>query len=169
MDEKLTHFDQKTGKAKMVDVGGKAPTRRTAIARGIVKVPPQVAEALALGEVSKGDAFTIAKTAAIMAAKKTGDLIPLCHPLGLDVVNVEMELHKEKGLVTIESTASMTGKTGVEMEAMMAVSIAALTLYDMIKGMDKGSRVLVTGLYQKTGGKSGNYKNPEMEWEELLR
>ena len=168
MDEKLTHFDQKTGKAKMVDVGHKTPTTRTAIARGLVKVPPAVAEALAKGDVSKGDAFTIAKTAGIMAAKQTGLLIPLCHPLGLDMVNVEMELHQDKGLVAIETVASTTGKTGVEMEAMMAASVAALTLYDMIKGMDKGSRLLTTGLYKKTGGKSGDYLNGDMEWDKLL-
>ena len=158
MTKKLSHFDQ-TGRAQMVDVGNKTPTQRLAVAKGQVRISPELAQILIEGKLEKGDAFTVAKTAAILAAKKTGELIPMCHPLGLDQVSVEMTLDQKHGLVLIQATAKLTGKTGVEMEALMAVSMAALTFYDMCKAVDK--KMIIEGicLVRKEGGKSGTFIN----------
>ena len=155
----LTHFDSQTGRARMVDVGGKAATAREATARGTVRISPELAEMLETGTLEKGDAFTVAKIAAILAAKQTGALIPMCHPLPLNVVAVELTLDKEAGEVGIEATAKTEAKTGVEMEALMAVSIAALAFYDMCKAVDKGMVIDRVYLVKKTGGKSGPYRN----------
>lgn len=163
MSDKLSHFDQ-SGKAKMVDVGDKQATTRTAKARSIVRISPRLVSILQEGGVAKGDAFTVAKTAGILAAKQTGNLIPMCHPLPLDLVDVDIQLDEPSNRVTIEATASTAAKTGVEMEALVAASMAALTFYDMCKAVEKGMVIEKTGLYKKTGGKSGEYFNPEMEW-----
>jgi cyclic pyranopterin phosphate synthase len=161
MGKPLSHFDAKTGKARMVDVGGKAVTERAATARGRVKISPGLAEILKAGTLEKGDAFTVAKTAGILAAKSTGNLIPMCHPLPLNVVEIELELDEAAGTVEIEAVARTEARTGVEMEAMVAVSVAALTFYDMCKAVDKGMVIDRIYLAEKTGGKSGTYRNPD--------
>jgi cyclic pyranopterin monophosphate synthase len=163
MEPKLSHFDAQ-GRAKMVDVGAKDETLRIAIARSLIEISPELTAVLETGRLEKGDAFTVAKTAGILAAKQTGMLIPLCHPLGLDYVGLEIDLIGRLHQVRIEAEARTTARTGVEMEAMMAVSIAGLTFYDMCKAVDKGIRIVRTGLYRKSGGKSGAFHNPALEW-----
>ena len=157
----LSHFDARTGRARMVDVGGKAVTERIATARGIVRVSPELVTVLKAGTLEKGDAFTVAKAAGILAAKQTGTLIPMCHPLPLNVVELELELDEAAGEVRIEATAKTEARTGVEMEALMAVSMAALTFYDMCKAVDKGMVIDRIHLAKKTGGKSGTYVNEQ--------
>ncbi len=159
MAQSLSHFDAKTGRARMVDVGGKAVTERQAVARGRVKISPELAEVLKNGTLEKGDAFTVAKTAGILAAKNTGGMIPMCHPLPLNVIEIDLALDEGAGLVEIEATARTEAKTGVEMEALVAVSVAALTFYDMCKAVDKGMVIDRIFLVEKTGGKSGPYRN----------
>ncbi len=163
MDKELSHFDT-DGKAKMVNVGAKTVTERIAIARSTIRISTDLVEMLEAGNLAKGDAFTVAKTAGILAAKQTGTLIPMCHPLSVDYVDIQMELLTESCEVRVQSEAHTTAKTGVEMEAMVAASIAALTFYDMCKAVDKGIKIMKTGLYKKTGGKSGTYFNEDMEW-----
>jgi cyclic pyranopterin monophosphate synthase len=163
MSEKLSHFDE-NGRASMVDVGNKTPTSRTAITRSVLKISHELTELLKKGELEKGDAFTVAKTAGILAAKQTGNLIPMCHPLPVDYVDIKLELLETENLVRIEALASTTAKTGVEMEAMVAVTMAGLTFYDMCKAVDKRITIVKTGLYKKTGGKSGEFYNELMEW-----
>ena len=143
----------------MVDVGGKAVTERSATARGTVRISPELAVILQHGELEKGDAFTVAKTAAILAAKQTGSLVPMCHPLPIDVIDVDLTLDPDAGLVIIEATAKTEAKTGVEMEAIVAVTMAAVTFYDMCKSVDKGMVIDRIYLARKTGGKSGTYLN----------
>jgi len=140
----------------MVDVGGKAETHRIAIASGRIRMNAQARAAIAAGSVAKGDVLATARIAGIMAAKRTGDLIPLCHPLGLESVAVHFAL--EHNGVTATATASLTGRTGVEMEAMTAVSIALLTIYDMAKAIDKGMVIESVRLIEKRGGKSGTWR-----------
>ncbi|NNC52680.1 MAG: cyclic pyranopterin monophosphate synthase MoaC [Erythrobacter sp.] len=152
---KLTHLDEK-GAARMVDVGSKAVTARTAVAEGIIRMNAAALEALTQGTHPKGDAIATARIAGIMAAKKTGELIPLCHTLALDSVTVAFTT--ESGGIRVRSEASLTGKTGVEMEAMTATSVALLTLYDMGKSLDKGMRIEAIRLLEKTGGKSGTWR-----------
>ena len=163
MSDKLSHFD-KDGRASMVNVGAKQATTRTAIARSVIQISAELVNILNEGTLQKGDAFTVAKTAGILAAKQTGSLIPMCHPLPVDYVDIRFEMLVQKQEVRVEAEASTTAKTGVEMEAMVAVSMAGLTFYDMCKAVDKGIRILKTGLYKKTGGKSGEYLNSDMEW-----
>lgn len=160
MANSLSHFDSKSGRARMVDVGGKAATARVAKARGSVKINPELAQVLKAGTLEKGDAFTVAKTAGILAAKNTGGLIPMCHPLPLDVIDIELELDEAACEVRIEAVAKTEARTGVEMEALVAVSVAALTFYDMCKAVDKGMVIGQVHLAEKTGGKSGDYRNP---------
>ena len=148
----LTHLDDK-GAARMVDVGGKDPTQRIAIAEGRIVMSPPAMRALKEGAGPKGDASATARIAAIMAAKRTGDLIPLCHPLALDSVTVDFKFEDEG--VRVVAEAALTGKTGVEMEAMTAVSVALLTLYDMTKAIDKKMVITDIELVEKRGGKSG--------------
>ena len=131
---KLTHVDDQ-GRAKMVDVGHKPATAREAVAEGFITLQPATLDAIATGNVPKGDVFAVARIAGIMAAKKCGDLIPLCHPLGIESVEIAFDVQNDR--VRIEATTSITGKTGVEMEALTAVSVAALTIYDMCKAIDK--------------------------------
>jgi len=156
----LSHFDPVSGKAAMVDVGEKPVTRREAVARASVKISAGLARLLKEGRVEKGDAFTVAKTAAVLAAKDTGRLIPLCHPLPLDVVEVDLTLDETELRVHISATARTQARTGVEMEAMVAASVAALTLYDMCKGADKEMVIEQVYLARKTGGKSGPFHHP---------
>lgn len=150
---KLSHFD-KSGQARMVDVGGKRATRRTATASAFVELGRAVLEALPRNP--KGDPLEVARIAGIQAAKRTSELIPMCHPLALASVDVQAEI--VKGGVRIRSTAATTGPTGVEMEALTAAAVAALTVYDMTKALDKGIVIRDLQLESKTGGKSGEYR-----------
>ena len=153
--QRLTHLDE-NGAARMVDVGGKAATTRRAVATGQIVMSQAALAAIRDGEVPKGDVLAAARLAGIMAAKRTGELIPLCHPLGLEAMNVDFTL--EESGVRVTATASLTGKTGVEMEAMTAASLALLTIYDMAKAIDKGMVIEQVRLIEKTGGKSGDWK-----------
>jgi len=157
MPDRLTHLDER-GAARMVDVGAKAATARRAVARGLIRMSPQTAAAVAAGDAPKGDVLGVARIAGILAAKRTGELIPLCHPLTLDHVDVDGAVDAGAGTVTLTATASTTGRTGVEMEAMTAVAIAALTVYDMVKGLDKGVSIEQIVLVAKEGGKSGSWR-----------
>lgn len=152
---KLTHLDEQ-GQARMVDVGGKAETTRSAIATGRIRMTPTALTAIRDGSGPKGDVLAVARVAGIMAAKKTGELIPLCHPLSLDAIVVDFAF--EGDAVRVTARASLTGKTGVEMEAMTAASIALLTVYDMAKAVDKGMVIEEVRLLEKTGGKSGIWR-----------
>jgi cyclic pyranopterin phosphate synthase len=145
----------------MVDVGEKPVTHRVAVARGSVRMAPATAQQIAEGRVAKGDVIATARLAGVMAAKKTGELIPLCHPLPLEFVDVRLEVDAEAGRVAIEAEARITAKTGIEMEALMAVSVAALTIYDMCKAVDRGMVVEDICLTRKAGGRSGDWTRPE--------
>lgn len=151
----LTHLDEQ-GRARMVDVGGKPVTDREAVARGSVLMQRDTLKLIQEGLVKKGDALTIAQLAGIMGAKRTAELIPLCHPLPLNRVDVDLELDAAQSRVNITATASTSGKTGVEMEALTAVTIAALTVYDMCKAVDRGMRIDAVRLIRKRGGQSGD-------------
>ena len=151
----LTHLDEQ-GQARMVDVGWKPVTDREAIARGSVRMQPATLRLIMEGQVKKGDVFTIAKLAGIMGAKKTSDLIPLCHSLPLNMVDVELQADEENCQVNITAMARTSSKTGVEMEALTAVSVAALTIYDMCKAVDRGMQIGSIRLAQKRGGQSGD-------------
>lgn len=155
---RLTHLDDK-GAARMVDVGAKAETTRSAVAEGHIRMTAEALEALMSGNGPKGDALATARIAGIMAAKRTGDLIPLCHPLGLESVTVEFA--RESDSIMVTATASLTGKTGVEMEVMTAASVALLTLYDMGKAIDRAMVIEGVRLLEKTGGKSGTWTAPD--------
>jgi cyclic pyranopterin phosphate synthase len=156
----LTHFDP-AGNAVMVDVSGKPQTARTATAKGRVLMAAATAERIAARGFKKGDVLTIAQLAGIMGAKRTSDLIPLCHPLPLDAVSVGLELLDEPHAVEIVATCSTTGRTGVEMEALTAVAVAALTVYDMVKAVDKGLRITEIRLVHKAGGRSGEFRSDD--------
>jgi cyclic pyranopterin monophosphate synthase len=153
--KRLTHVDE-AGAARMVDVGGKAETRRTAIAECFVRMAPDTVKAIREATLAKGDALAVARVAGILAAKRTPELIPLCHPLPITSVAVEFEVG-EAG-VRIEATARVTGQTGVEMEALTAAAVAGLTLIDMVKGVEKGVSLESVRLLSKTGGKSGEWR-----------
>ncbi len=155
MSNKLTHID-KDGRAHMVDVADKAETKRLARARGRVLLSPATLAAIAEGRAKKGDVLSVAELAGIMAAKKTADLIPLCHPLPLS--RVKLVLTPEADGILVEAEVACSGKTGVEMEALTAVSIACLTVYDMVKAMQKDAQITDIELVEKSGGKSGDYK-----------
>ncbi|MBL6080262.1 cyclic pyranopterin monophosphate synthase MoaC [Belnapia sp. T18] len=152
----LTHFDAE-GRAATVDVGGKAETQRQAIARGRVVMEPATLARIVEGQMAKGDVLAVARLAGIMAAKRTADLIPLCHPLMLTKVAVNLTPTLPDA-VEIEATVALTGRTGVEMEALTAVTVAALTVYDMCKAIDRGMRIEAVRLSHKSGGKSGIYE-----------
>jgi cyclic pyranopterin phosphate synthase len=152
---KLTHLDSQ-GKARMVDVGGKADTQRVAVAEGRILMSAAALTAIRDGSVPKGDVLAAARIAGIMAAKKTAELIPLCHPLALDAVTLDFTIEAQG--VRVTATASLTGRTGVEMEALTAVSVALLTVYDMAKAIDKGMVIESLRLIEKRGGKSGHWK-----------
>lgn len=153
----LTHLNDK-GEAHMVDVGDKAITKRSATARAYVLMSPTTLSMINKDEHKKGDVFAVARIAGIQAAKKCSDLIPLCHPLMLTHINVDLCSETEKNRVKIEARCELPGKTGVEMEALTAVSIAALTIYDMCKAVDKGMIISTTQLIKKSGGKAGDWE-----------
>lgn len=155
MSQKLTHLNEK-GEAHIVDIGGKAVTSRRAVARAVLEAQPDTIAAILGGGLKKGDAFAVARIAGIMAAKRTSELIPLCHPIGLNTV--EVEIAGQGSELVITAIAETDDRTGVEMEAMTAASVAALTLYDMAKGIDRGMRVSTVELVEKTGGKSGTWR-----------
>jgi cyclic pyranopterin phosphate synthase len=152
----LTHFDEQ-GRARMVDVGGKAATERVATARGAVLLGAATLDLIAAGTAAKGDVLGVARVAGIMAAKRTHELIPLCHPLLLTSITVDFALEREPARVEITATVKTRGQTGVEMEALTAVSVAALTIYDMVKAVDRGMRLTEIRLAHKSGGRSGTY------------
>lgn len=152
----LTHIDER-GKARMVDVTGKDETERVAVAKGRVIMKKETLDLILANEVKKGDVLGVARIAGIMAAKKTGELIPLCHPLNITSVEVEFEPLRDLPGVDITATAKVASKTGVEMEALTAVSVAALTIYDMCKAADKEMTLTDIRLVKKTGGKSGTF------------
>jgi cyclic pyranopterin phosphate synthase len=153
---KLTHLDDK-GEARMVDVGSKSVTEREARAEGVIRMAPQTLSMIIEGEHPKGDVFAVARIAGIMAAKKTHDLIPLCHSLNLSSVKVELTPGDDGQSVKILSRCKLSGQTGVEMEALTAVSVAALTLYDMCKAVDRGMVIEGVRLLEKKGGRSGHW------------
>ncbi|GGF40299.1 cyclic pyranopterin monophosphate synthase accessory protein [Aliidongia dinghuensis] len=155
----LTHFDAE-GRAVMVDVSDKAETERVAVARGSITMAPETLERIRRGAVEKGDVLSVARLAGIMGAKRTPDLIPLCHPLALTSVKLELRLAPERNAVEIEATCKLKGRTGVEMEALTAVSIAALTIYDMVKAVDRAMVIGDIRLVHKSGGKSGTWEAP---------
>ena len=156
----LTHFNQ-SGDAAMVDIGDKASTQRRAVAVGRIQMNPQTIEKIKKGEHGKGDVLGVARIAGIMAAKKTSDLIPLCHPLALTKVAVEFEINEQNSSVTCQATAQTNGQTGVEMEALTAAQIALLTIYDMCKAVDRGMEIHDVGLLHKSGGKSGEWNKSD--------
>jgi len=152
----LTHLDEQ-GAARMVDVGAKPDTERLAIAGGSVFMQPETLRLIREGAIKKGDVLTIARIAGVMAAKRTSELIPLCHPLPLTHIDLDMRLDDQRSAVHIEATARTIGKTGVEMEALTAVTVAALTIYDMAKAVDRGMRLSDIRLLEKRGGQRGDY------------
>jgi cyclic pyranopterin phosphate synthase len=152
---RLTHLNEQ-GEAHIVDIGGKPDTHRRAVARAVVEAAPSTVTAIIANSLKKGDALAVARIAGIMAAKKTADLIPLCHPIALSMVEVAIEAEGSRLVIT--AAAETTGPTGVEMEAMTAASIAALTLYDMAKGIDRAMRIASVELMEKSGGKSGEFR-----------
>jgi len=156
----LSHLDEK-GRARMVDVTAKAPTDRQAVARGCVRMRPETVALIGRGGIPKGDVLATARIAAIMAAKKTGELIPMCHPLELTGVEIRFICDEAAGEVEIESQVRTVGRTGVEMEAMTAVGVAALTIYDMCKAVDREMVLTDIRLMSKRGGKSGVFIRPE--------
>ena len=157
---KLSHLDE-AGRARMVDVGGKPESERTATAEGMVRMSREAYEQVAAHAVAKGDVLAVAEVAGVMAAKRTGELIPLCHPLGLDLVTVEARLLPDLPGVGVMATAKVTGRTGVEMEALTAVSVACLTVYDMVKAVDRGLVIEGIRLLSKTGGTRGDWRRSD--------
>lgn len=153
---KLTHIGE-DGEARMVDVSDKDVTDRTATARGSVLMAPETLKLIIDGSVKKGDVISVARLAGIMAAKRTADLIPLCHPLALNKIDVDLTCDPARNTVDIEATCRLKGRTGVEMEALTAVSVAALTVYDMCKAVDRGMRLTEIRLVHKAGGRSGDF------------
>ena len=152
--KELTHLDS-SGRTRMVDVTKKPTTEREAVAKGSVRMQPATLELIKLGQMAKGDVLAVAQMAGIMAAKQTPHLIPMCHPIMLSEVTLEFRLNEESSTVEITATAKTTGKTGVEMEALTAVAVSALTIYDMCKAVDRGIRIENIRLVRKSGGKSG--------------
>lgn len=156
MTDKLSHVDD-SGEAKMVDVSGKAETARTARATGAIRMRPETLDAILTAQIKKGDVLGVARIAGVMAAKKTADLIPLCHPLTLTHIAVEVSPDASLPGIRAEATVSTKGRTGVEMEALTAVSVALLTVYDMAKALDRGMTISDISLAEKSGGLSGKY------------
>ena len=157
---KFTHLDDK-GKARMVDVSGKRTTRREAVARGRVLMQPETARAVESQTIAKGDVLAVAKIAGVMAAKRTSELIPLCHPLEITAVDVSFRTDARRGEIEIEASVRTLGRTGVEMEALTAVSAAALTIYDMCKAADRAMTLSDIRLVLKRGGKSGTFRRKD--------
>ena len=159
-DPELTHLDA-SGSARMVDVGEKSETRRRARAEAVVRMSPETARAVERGNSPKGDVLGTARIAGIGAAKRTDELIPLAHPLPLDHVDLDAAVDSERGVVTLTAEAAVTARTGVEMEAMTACAVAALTVYDMVKGLDRGVTIERIALTEKSGGRSGEWHRDE--------
>lgn len=157
---KLSHLDD-AGRARMVDVGDKPETERSASAEGLVRMSREAYEQIAAQAVAKGDVLAVAEVAGVMAAKRTGELIPLCHPLGLDLVRVEASLDADATAVRVLATVKVTGRTGVEMEALTAVSVACLTVYDMVKAIDRSMVIEGVRLLSKTGGTRGDWRRSD--------
>jgi cyclic pyranopterin monophosphate synthase len=157
VSEGLTHLDS-AGNARMVDVGDKPATERRAVARAVVRVTPETAALVQAGNAPKGDVLGVARIAGIQAAKRTSDLIPLCHPLALSFVGVEGSIDAAAGEIVLIAEARTTGPTGVEMEALTAASVAALTVYDMVKGVQRGAEISSVALEHKSGGRSGDWR-----------
>jgi cyclic pyranopterin phosphate synthase len=155
-DKALTHLDAR-GQARMVDVGDKAVTKRRAVARGRVRMQPGTLALIVTGQASKGDVLATARIAGIQAAKRTHELIPLCHVIALTKVELELTANETDSAIEIEARAEALDRTGVEMEALTAVSVAALTVYDMLKAKDRAMTIEAIALHEKTGGKSGDY------------
>lgn len=155
--KELTHIDAQ-GRPRMVDITGKPDTQREAVAKGMVKMKPATLDRLKKGKMQKGDVLSVAQLAGIMAAKQTPHLIPLCHPILIGDIKVEFSLDKESSVVEITATVKSTGKTGVEMEALTATAVTALTIYDMCKAVDRSMRIEGIRLVRKSGGKSGTIK-----------
>jgi cyclic pyranopterin phosphate synthase len=153
--KEMSHMDER-GRPKMVDVSGKAESQRVAVAKGLVKMQAATFQRIKEGWGDKGDVLAVAQLAGIMAAKKTSSLIPLCHPIFIDEVKIDFSLDEKNSAVEITATTKSTGKTGVEMEALTATAVAALTIYDMVKGVDRGMRIENIRLVRKSGGKSGD-------------
>src|SRR5947209_1193856 len=156
---RLTHLDS-AGNAWMVDVGAKPATERRAVARAVVRCAPDTAAAVHAGDAPKGDVLGVARVAGIQAAKRTSELIPLCHPLSLSFVGVDAVVDADTGSITLTAEARTTGPTGVEMEALTAASVAALTVYDMVKGIERGAEISSVALVEKSGGRSGHWRRP---------
>ncbi|MGL4335781.1 MAG: cyclic pyranopterin monophosphate synthase MoaC [Turicibacter sp.] len=156
MENKFTHFDQ-SGNARMVDVSKKVETTRVAVAVSKIIMSPETLSLIEAGEIGKGDVLGVARVAGIMASKQTSNLIPMCHPLMISSVNVDFEINKEESSIQIVATVKIVDKTGVEMEALTAAMVAALTIYDMCKAADKRMVIKDTHLLKKTGGKSGEF------------
>lgn len=156
MDNKLTHFDN-SGNARMVDVSEKNKTERVAIAVSRIRVSEETLSLIKEGKIGKGDVLGVARVAGIMASKQTSNLIPMCHPLMISSCNIDFEINDEESCIDIKSTVKIVDKTGVEMEALTAATIAALTIYDMCKAIDKRMVIEGTHLLKKTGGKSGEF------------
>lgn len=159
-DSELTHLDA-AGRARMVDVGAKPDTERRAVARAVVRVSAQTARAVRGGDAPKGDVLGVARIAGIQAAKRTSELIPLCHPLSLTFIGVEGSIDVDSGAVTLTAEVRTTGPTGVEMEALTGAAVAALTVYDMIKGIERGAEIAEVTLLEKSGGRSGEWRREE--------
>ena len=156
-EPELTHLDE-TGAARMVDVASKQPTLRRAVARAQLRMAPETARAVAAGDAPKGDVLGTARVAGIQAAKRTAELIPLCHTIPLSFVGVEAAVDAEAGTVTLTTEARTTAATGVEMEALTAATVAALTVYDMVKGIERGVEIASVALLEKSGGRSGTWR-----------
>jgi cyclic pyranopterin phosphate synthase len=157
VSDRLTHLDS-AGNARMVDVGDKPATERRAVARAVVRVTPETAALVQAGNAPKGDVLGVARIAGIQAAKRTSELIPLCHPLALSFVGVDGSIDVETGEIELIAEARTTGPTGVEMEALTAASVAALTVYDMVKGVQRGAEITSVALEHKSGGRSGDWR-----------
>lgn len=156
-EPRLTHLDEE-GSARMVDVGSKPETERRAVARAVLRMKPETAAVVERGDAPKGDVLGTARLAGVQAAKRTADLIPLAHPLPLTLVDVRGEVDAQAGAITLEAEARTVGRTGVEMEAMTAASVAALTVYDMVKGLERGVVIECVELLEKSGGRSGLWR-----------
>ena len=162
MSEGLTHLDS-SGNARMVDVGDKPATERRAVARAVVRVTPETAALVQAGNAPKGDVLSVARIAGIQAAKRTSEMIPLCHPVALSFVGVDGSIDVRTGEIELIAEARTTGPTGVEMEALTAASVAALTVYDMVKGVQRGAEIASVALQEKSGGRSGEWHRDRSE------
>lgn len=161
-DNGLTHIDE-AGRARMVDVGAKDETEREGVAEAVVRMKPETLELIKAGRIKKGDVLAVAQVAGVMGAKRTPDLIPMCHPIAITGVDFTFEVNKPASTITIQAAVRTIGRTGVEMEALTAVATAALTIYDMCKAVDKGMVIDGICLVKKSGGKSGLYERPSKQ------